>query len=136
MEITPHDPNVIQVAGLSPDGNRLGWKASVGEGHDGSPPWLENPVCFSEYLQGLGQVVDRDAVGDDVKGIVGVGQDRVDVEVLDGALGELGVAFQLLLDHPQSDDSSGGVALGVVAHPAGAEVKEGHVLVARGGKDL
>lgn len=76
----------------------LGWEASVGEGHDCPAARLQHPMHLLEHLQGPGQIVHRDAVGDHVKAVAVIGQDRVGVEVLDGDLCQLAVPLEFLLE--------------------------------------
>ena len=39
-----YDPDMVQVCGPGPDGNGLCGEASIAEGHDGPPIWLQNPA--------------------------------------------------------------------------------------------
>ena len=46
------------------------WEAAVGEAHDGLAAWLQHSVHLPDDLHGLGQVVHRDSIGDDVEAVV------------------------------------------------------------------
>ena len=48
----------------------FGGEAAVGEAHDGLAPRLQHSVHLLEHLQGLGQIVHRDSICDDVKAVV------------------------------------------------------------------
>ena len=52
----------------------FGGEAAVGEAHDGQATWLQHPVHLLEHLNGLGQVVHRDRIRDDIKAVVLVRQ--------------------------------------------------------------
>ena len=52
----------------------FGGEAAVGEAHDGLAAWLQHSVHLLEHLDGLGQIVHRDSICDDVKAVVLVRQ--------------------------------------------------------------
>ena len=48
----------------------FGWKAAIGKAHNGLAAWLQHSVHLPEHLHGLGEVIHRDSIGDDVEGVV------------------------------------------------------------------
>ena len=74
---------------------------AVGEGHAGDPARLEHTMHLGEELDGLRHIIDAQAVGDHIKGVVVEWELWVCVEVLHLVLGLGRVGHELEKVQPE-----------------------------------
>mmetsp|Transcript_8199 Transcript_8199/g.33749 ORF Transcript_8199/g.33749 Transcript_8199/m.33749 type:complete len:240 (+) Transcript_8199:102-821(+) len=128
VEVGADDEDVLEVVGAEPDVDRLRGEAAVREREERRAAGFEHSRDFARDLERFGQVIDRDAVGDDVERGVLEGERRVGVEVLDDALVDVGVRVELHGVHAERDAAAVPQRVccrGEVRDVRGAEVEDG-----------
>ena len=88
------------------------------------------------YLARFVQVVYRDSIGDNIKGVVLVGEDRIHIQILDNIVREGRVARKFAPVHAKARNASSFVVLGEMADPTAAHIKYCYIFVPRGRKVL
>ena len=115
------------VGGVPPDAHRLGGKHAVGKSYDEDAAGLQNAVHLPEYLNGIGQVLDRHRNDHGVKGVVVIGKYRVLVDVPDNVVIQIGIVLHLQGVHSQAGEPCFGVVGRPVGTPAAHQVQHHRV---------